>query len=170
VILDFQSNCLTTVEPLKASLWRVFARFDDNLFSVDLTLDVAQPALDIRNAQIGLRRDILGAAPDLKPLEEKLKGVRIGPGMTKIVRGLVGGEGGSDRLSELILDSMEMLINALTVPELRKGAQMGGQESKCHNDGPRVYLNDVLVGEEVVKLMAGNPRLKDSCAAFKDLD
>jgi hypothetical protein len=170
MILDYQSNSLTTVEALEASVWRVFARSDDNLFSIDLTLDVAQPALDIRRAKIELRRDILNVAPDLNTLEEKLVGVRVGPGMTKIVRGLVGGDDGSDRLSEMVLDSMEMLINALTVPELRKGAQMGGEEVRPHNDGPKVYLNDVLIAERVIGLMAENPRLKDSCAAFKDLD
>lgn len=170
MILDFQSNSLTSVEMLAPALWRVFARYDDNLFSVDLTLDVAQPALDIRNAVVEVRRDVLGIAGDLKSYEEKLVGMRIGPGMTKIVRGVIATDEGSDRLSDLTLDSMEMFINALTVPELRKGAQAGGERVKCHNDGPKVYLNDVLVGEEVVKIMAGNPRLKDSCAAFKDLD
>ncbi len=40
--------------------------------------------------------------------------------MTKIVRGVLGGPDGSDRTAELVLEAMEMLVNAITVPELRK--------------------------------------------------
>jgi hypothetical protein len=89
--------------------------------------------------------------------------------MTKIVRAVLGGENGSNRLAELVLDSMEMLVNAITVPELKKANELGGVSFRSESDGPKVYLNDRVIGEEIVRLMAGNPRMKDSCAAFRDL-
>ena len=64
---------------------------------------------------------------------------------------------------------MEMLINAITVPELKKANEVAGVPFKSNSDGPKIYLNDRVIGEEMVRLMAGNPRMKDSCAAFRDL-
>ncbi|AFM25100.1 hypothetical protein [Desulfomonile tiedjei] len=170
MILDFQSNHLTTVEDLGQGLFRICSRADDALFSAEILLDVKVPALDIRKADLAVKRDVLGIVPDLGPAAEKLIGVRVGPGMTKIVRGLLGGPAGSDRIAEMVLEAMEMLVNALTVPELKKGMESGGLSTRLEMDGPKVFLNDVLIGEQTVGVMADNPRLKNSCAAFSDLD
>jgi len=169
LIVDFQMNNLTTVEMIEQGSWRVISRSEDDLFSAEVVLDVKSPALDIRQAKVEVKRDVLGLVQDLATATDKLIGVRVGPGMTKIVRAVLGGENGSNRLAELVLDSMEMLINAITVPELRKANEMAGVPFKSESDGPKVYLNDRVIGEEMVRLMAGNPRMKDSCAAFGDL-
>ncbi|MBI5249406.1 MAG: DUF2889 domain-containing protein [Desulfomonile tiedjei] len=169
MILDFQANHLTTVENVDKGLFRIISRADDALFSAEISLDVKLPALDIRKAEIAVRRDVLGLVPDLSDAVEKLVGVRVGPGMTKIVRGILAGTQGSDRVAEMVLESMEMLVNALTAPELRKGMELGGEPAKLDIDGPRVFLNNVLIAEPTIKIMADNPRLKDSCAAFQDL-
>jgi len=169
LIVDFQMNNLTTVEMIEQGSWRVISRSEDDLFSAEVVLDVKSPALDIRQAKVEVKRDVLGLVQDLSTATDKLIGVRVGPGMTKIVRAVLGGENGSNRLAELVLDSMEMLINAITVPELRKANEMAGVPFKSESDGPKVYLNDRVIGEEMVRLMAGNPRMKDSCAAFGDL-
>jgi hypothetical protein len=169
VILDFQTNHLTTVENVGQGLFRIVSRADDALCSAEVLLEVKLPALDIRKAELAVKRDVLALIPDLTTAAEKLIGVRVGPGMTQIVRGIVGGSEGSDRIAEIVLEAMEMLVNAFTAPELRKGMELGGQPVRLDIDGPKVYLNNVLMGEEAVKVMAGNPRLKDSCAAFQDL-
>jgi hypothetical protein len=169
LILDFQSNNLTTVQTVEQGLWRVVARCDDNLFSAEVTIEVKAPALDIRAAELRIGRDVMGLVPDLSETAQELIGVRVGPGMTKIVRAVVGGENGSDRVAELVLEAMEMLVNALTVPELRKAMGAAGEAVRFEHDGPTVFLNDVVMGEQTIKMMADNPRLKDSCAAFRDL-
>jgi hypothetical protein len=162
-------NNLTTVEMIEQGSWRVISRSEDDLFSAEVVLDVKSPALDIRQAKVEVKRDVLGLVQDLSTATDKLIGVRVGPGMTKIVRAVLGGENGSNRLAELVLDSMEMLVNAITVPELKKANELGGVSFRSESDGPKVYLNDRVIGEEIVRLMAGNPRMKDSCAAFRDL-
>jgi len=162
-------NRLTTVEMVEKGLWRIIARTDDNLFSAELVLDVKTPALDIRAARMEVKRDVLGVTPDLSAAMEKLVGVRVGPGMTKIVRGIIGQEGGSPRMAELLLEAMEMLVNAMTVPQLRNAMEAAGEALRHKTDGPKVYLNDVTMGDQHVALMAENPRMKDSCIAFKDL-
>lgn len=169
MILDYQTNQLTTVEEVSRGVWRVIARTDDDLFSASLILDIRTPALDIQAARFEIVRDELGLVPDLSPAMAKLVGVRVGPGMTKIVRAVVRDEGGSERGADTVLDAMEMLINALTVAQLRKATHAAGQPVTLEGDGPKVRLNNVLLGEEQIKLMAGNPRLKDSCVAFLGL-
>lgn len=169
MILDFQSNSLTSVETVEQGLWRINNRFEDNLFLAEVSLEVKAPALDIRKAVLDVKRDVLGTTPDLSTPVEKLVGVRVGPGMTKIVRGVLGGPEGSDRVAEMVLEAMEMLVNAITVPELRKATEMGGVSLQADSDGPKVYLNDVVIDDETVRKMSANPRLKDSCAAFRDL-
>jgi len=162
-------NVLTTVEAAQERLWRVITSLDDDLLAARVVLEIKLPALEIRSAVIEVTRDDLAAIPDMTQGQENLIGVRVGPGMTKIVRAVVGGENGSDRMAELVLEAMEMLVNALTVPELRKAAHLAGQPSNYDKDGPKVRLNDTVIGEEHVRVMADNPRLKDSCAAFRNL-
>ena len=169
MILDFQSNSITTVQVVGQGLWRVIARCDDSLFSAEVTIEVKAPALDIRAAELRTKRDVLGLVPDLSEVAQELIGVRVGPGMTKIVRSIVAGENGSDRIAELVLEAMEMLVNALTVPELRKAVSTAGERARFEQDGPTVFLNDVVISEDAIKMMADNPRLKDSCAAFRGL-
>ena len=167
MFLDFQSHSIVTVERKEAALCSIIARSDDSLFSGELALYVRLPALNIESAVLSVTRDVLGPSRDLTDAANRLIGVRVGPGMTRIVREIMGGADGSARMSDMVLDAMEMLINALTVPELRKALESGGAPCRFDSDGPGVFLNDVVIGEEMTRTMAANPRLKDSCAAFK---
>jgi hypothetical protein len=169
VILDYQMNSQTTVETLEQGLWQVIARNEDNLFGAEVLLHIQVPALNIKKAEFKILRDELGLLPDITTASDKLEGVRVGPGMTKIIRGLIGNEVGSPRLADLVLEAMEMLINAMTVPELRKATLMAGESGTFAQDGPKVRLNDMVIGGDQAKRMADNPRLKDSCVAFRDI-
>jgi hypothetical protein len=169
MILDFQMHSICTVETAEPGRWRIKAVAEDGLFAGEVSLDVKAPALDIIEARIDVKRDALGMVPDLSLAAQDLIGIRVGPGMTKIIRGVVGGDKGSNRVADLILEAMEMLVNAITVPELRKAFALGGEPVKFESDGPKVFLNDLTIREDTVALMGSNPRLKDSCAAFRDL-
>ncbi len=126
--------------------------------------------LDILRTELTVRRDVLGLVPDVTLPAESLVGIRIGPGMTRIVRSIFEGSSGSNRLADLTLEAMEMLINALTVPELRKAAKTGGAALDREKRDSQISLNDWVIGGDMVELMAQNPRLKDSCAAFSGLE
>jgi hypothetical protein len=168
MILDFQSNSLTTVNMLKPNLWQVLTRIDGTMFSAEIEIHVKAPALDIRHARLQVSRDVLGLVPDLEQAAENLIGLRVGPGMTKIVRSVMGETQGAGRMADLVLETMEMLVNALTVPELKKAIETGGVFPPKET-GQRISLNNVLIGEDTIKKMALNPRLKNSCAAFKGM-
>jgi hypothetical protein len=169
MIESFRSASTCAVEVLEKGLWRSILRTDDNLFSGEVSLEVKAPTLEIRRARLTVTRDVLGVAPDLAHASERLVGVRVGPGMTQIVRGLVAKEAGSPRMAEMVLDAMEMVINALTVAELRNATEQFGVPAETPGDGPDIRLNNVLIGMEHVKIMAENPRLRESCVAFRDL-
>lgn len=156
------------MEEIEERYWRVISSVNDDLFGAELMLEIKAPALDIREARLDIKRDDLGQILSFSQQMAKLVGVRVGPGMTKIVRSLIGGEGGSNRISELVLESMEMLINAITVPELRKANELGGIPFRASSDGPSIYLNDRVIGGDAAMRMAENPRLKDSCVAFRE--
>ena len=170
MIVDFQMNSLTTVTELGPGTWSVELTAGDNVLGVSIGLEIKAPTLDIRKSNITVKRDVLGVIPEMFPLAQKLIGVRVGPGMTKIVRELVGGPQGSDWISDLILEAMEMLVNAITVQELEKAAINGGEQIRACGDGPKIFLNDVVIGPELIKVLGANPRLKDSCAAFQNID
>ena len=170
MILDFQTNSLTTVNQSGPGVWEIELNSGDNLFEVSIFLEIKAPTLDIRRSEIILKRDVLGVIPDMSSAAAKLIGVRVGPGMTKIVRELVGGENGSNWIADLVLEAMEMLVNAITVPELGKAAEKGGEQILVSSDGPRIFLNDVVIGPEMIKVLGANPRLKDSCAAFQNIE
>lgn len=168
MIHDFQVNSLVTVDSIGKGLWRIATRYDDDLFCFAVALEIRAPALDIINVSLAVTRDEFGVSTDLSSLEQRLVGVRVGPGMTKIVREIFSGTSMTSRLAELVLESMEMLVNAITIPELRKAVEIGGVDIKAGSDGPRVFLNDKVIGDAVARNMAGNPRLKNSCVAFKE--
>ncbi len=169
VFLDYQCHNIVIVEPKERTLYRISARVDDGLFSGEALLDVRLPALNIESASLRVTRDVLGSGKDLSGVSQRLVGVRVGPGMTQIVRAVMGGPDGSERMTDMVLEAMEMLVNALTVPELRKAVEHGGIPYQCDSDGPKVLLNDMVIGEALTRTMAANPRLKDSCAAFRDV-
>jgi hypothetical protein len=169
MFLNFQSHSVVTVERKEAALCRIRARIDDGLFSGEASLEVRLPALNIETASLSVTRDVLSPIRDFSEISQRLIGVRVGQGMTQIIRGIIGGPTGSERMTDMVLEAMEMLINALTVPELRKAAESGCARCRVEGDGPKVFLNDVVIGDEMTGTLAANPRLKDSCAAFKDI-
>ena len=170
MIVDFQMNSLATVTELAPGTWSVELTAGDNLLGVSIWLEIKAPTLDIRKSDFIIKRDILGSILHMPPLAQKLIGVRVGPGMTQIVRGLLGGPQGSDWVADLVLEAMEMLVNAITVQELEKAAVSGGEQIRAAGDGPRIFLNDLVIGPEMIKVLGANPRLKDSCAAFQNID
>ncbi len=87
MIVDFQMNSLTTVTESGPGTWSVELTAGDNLLGVSINLEIKAPTLDIRKSLITVKRDIMGVIPEMSSLAEKLVGVRVGPGMTKIVPG-----------------------------------------------------------------------------------
>ena len=77
MILDFQTNSLTTVTQLGPGVWQVELDAGDNLLAVSILLEIKAPTLDIRKSEILVKRDVLGVIPDMSSVAAKLLGVRV---------------------------------------------------------------------------------------------
>ena len=85
-------------------------------------------------------------------LIQRAVGVRVGPGLRKIVRGLVGGSAGSPELTEGVLECANAVILHFTRPGIQAGEMLDGE---------------TLIAATRAMLTT-NPRLIRSCVAFQD--
>ena len=165
MILDYQSNQQVTVRQSGPDSFECRGRLDDTLFGAEVVLTIKVPALDIAAAEFEIKRSFTPLPEELKENFQKLVGVRTGQGLTRIVRGLVGGPQGSDRLAALVMDTAEGLILSFTTGPLRPALAELGQDNPLEEDRE---LNPKVMGREHIDLMATqNPRMKDSCIAFR---
>ena len=166
MILDYTENRSVTVRQSPTGAWLAEASVNDSLLDARLTLEIVMPGLSIAGARYDIQRSAL-PYDDMNSALERLNNVRVGPGMTKIVSGVLGGLQGSGILIGLALEAMEAIILAYTAMEFKtKGFQdpMEGQEPEGS-----VRLNPTVVGPEGVRTMAAqNPRLNRSCVAFME--
>ncbi|MEJ2719218.1 MAG: hypothetical protein P8182_19140 [Deltaproteobacteria bacterium] len=136
---------------------------EDEVFRAWVEITVQPPALEVVEA----RADITAGGPaadELVPTLERMKGVRVGSGMNKIVPGVFQGSP-CPRLAEMFLDAMGAVILSLTRPLLRDFHARFGRPA----DGADAWLVPALLAKEGREsLLADNPRLYKSCVAFPE--
>jgi len=150
--LSFMRNKVVEVEPLAEGALSVSWRLVDNLMEAEVQMKVRLPDLEITEARGRLGRSPhpeCALAPDSI---QKVVGVRVGPGLRKIVDGLMGGSAGCSELIEGILECANAVILDFTVPQIRANAK--GSEAER-----RKRYQDML---------RFNPRLAGSCIAFAE--
>jgi hypothetical protein len=150
--LAFQRNKIVEVEPLSEGALCVYWRLKDNLMDGEVRLEIRLPDLEIVEAQGRLARMAHPLCAGAPALLQKVVGVRVGPGLRKIVRGLMGGGAGCDELAEGVLDCCNAVILHFTVPQIQ--ATETGSEAERR--------------ERFHAMVRFNPRLVRSCVAFAD--
>ena len=88
--LCFSRNRCTSVEKEGEDLIRSTCRLQDTLYDAVVEILVKLPDLEITDVKGRVARSPLEVDPDTLKGLEKVIGVRIGPGVLKIIRGLVG--------------------------------------------------------------------------------
>ncbi len=88
-ILKFSLNRCTSVERLADNTLRSVCRLQDTFTSAFVELTARLPDLEVLEARARFHHEWL-KPPDLEEILSKLPGMRIGPGMLKIIKGLVG--------------------------------------------------------------------------------
>lgn len=152
MILSFLRNKVMDVQQEKDGSLRIFWRLTDTFLDAGLEMQVRLPDLEITNATGSIRRaphKECGSAPELL---SKVVGVRVGPGLRKIVEGLMAGPSGCAELAEGVLECCNSVILYFTVPQL-EATQVGTEEEKR---------------ERFQAMLRFNPRLVRSCVAFAD--
>lgn len=150
--IRFLRNKVVEVEPLSNGSLAVSWRLTDDLLKAEINLQVQPPDLEIVEAEAKLERLVPGAWSSAPELIKKVEGVRIGGGLRKIVKGLLGGENGCALLAQAVLECSNAVI--------------------LHYTRPGIQMLEGLKDEEKVSLtremLKTNPRLIRSCVSFQD--
>jgi len=150
--IRFLRNKVVEVEPLPDGSLAVSWRLTDDLLKAEVDLTVQPPDLEIVSAEARLERLPLQAWSSATGLIKKVEGVRVGPGLRKIVRGLLGGPEGCSVLVHAVLEASNAVI--------------------LHFTRPGIQLGETLEGDALIaatrEMLKSNPRLVRSCIAFQD--
>jgi hypothetical protein len=150
--LRFLRNKVVEVEPQSDGSLAVSWRLTDDLLGAEINLKVQPPDLEILDAKADLERLVPDAWLSASELIKKVVGVRVGPGLRKIVRGLLGGPKGCPVLVDAVLESSNAVILHFTRPGLQMVDRLKDEEK-------------LAITREMLK---NNPRLVGSCIAFQD--
>ena len=94
-ILKYSRNRCTQVEQIDHETLRSSCRLQDTLTDVMLTISVKLPDLEIKDVRGRMDRTEEGEGGDASYVLRKVIGVRVGPSMLKIIKGLIGATGDS---------------------------------------------------------------------------
>jgi hypothetical protein len=150
--IRFLRNKVVEVEPLSDGSLAVSWRLTDDLLQAEVELRVRPPDLEIVEAKARLGRLSLEEWSSAPESIKKVEGVRVGPGLRKIVSGLLGGPQGCPVLVHAVLEASNAVILHFTRPGIQAGEK----------------LEDEALIAATRAMLANNPRLIRSCVAFQD--
>lgn len=151
--LKFMRNKVVEVESRPDGILAVSWRLTDDLLKAEVDLAVEPPELEIVEARARVERFPVGDARAAATLIEKIEGVSVGPGLRKIVHGLLAGPEGCSIMADAVLECCNAVILHFTRPGIELGESITDPEEK------------MLATREMLK---ANPRLVRSCIAFQD--
>jgi len=152
MILSFLRNKVMDVQQEKGGSLRIFWRLTETFLDASLEMQVRLPDLEITGVWGKLQRAPHKECGSAAELLSKVVGVRVGPGLRKIVEGLIGGPAGCPELAEAVLECCNSVILHFTVPQLQ-ATETGTEEERR---------------ERFQAMVRFNPRLVRSCVAFAD--
>ena len=148
-ILNFSMNRSTSVEKINATDLRSVCRLRDSLTDAEVTFEVKMPDMEISAISGHFRHAYLAEVKDLNARLQKVVGVRVGSGMLKIIKGLMGEEENLEQLVYMIEECCHGVILMLTKNVLLKAPD---------DEVGRVAFYSKMVKKSI--------RLYDRCAAF----
>jgi len=148
-ILCFSRNRRTSVEQIDAQTMKSSCCLQDTLTDAFVEIRVRLPDLEIIEARGEFRRSPHGDCPALDRALETVNGVRIGSGMLKIIRGLIGAVTDCSELAFMVEECCHGVILAFT-----KDTLVACPPAETEQVG--YYRN----------LVRDNIRLYNRCAAF----
>lgn len=147
--LCFSRNRCTGVEQLDEHAIRSYCRLQDTLTEAFIEITVRLPDLEI----VGIQGDVLRCEEKINSVEieslQKVVGVHVGPGMRKIIGGLLGASPWGEKLAFMVEECCHGIILAFTKETMK--------------DAPKDE-------KEAIEFYAGmvrrNSRVFNRCAAY----
>ena len=150
-LLFFTRNRSTSVEQLDEQTMISSCRLQDTLTDALVEIMVRLPDLEITDVTCEVRRTYQDACLDAEDSLKKAIGVRIGPGMLKIIKGLVGEATDCRQLAFMVEECCHGVILSFTTEVLRNNPRPTDKAEAL-----AFYVN----------MVKENPRLYNRCAAF----
>jgi len=150
MILSYTRNKQLTIRDLNGSVLSR-ASINDTFFEAEVELEVKVPELEVLSARGEIRRAFFPECRQAILLLDKVVSMRIGPGITRIIRDLIGGVNGCDRLADLAFECFDAVILRFTAEQMRSWKKPETPEEEFNLQ---------------VEYLKQNPRLLDSCIAF----
>jgi len=148
-ILCFSRNRCTSVEQIDDQTMKSSCRVQDPLMDALVEIQVKLPDLEIASAAGKILRSAEGPNETVvEPLRD-VAGVRIGPGLKKILKGLLG----NGAVHEQLIFMLEECCGAVIL-HFTKEVLLSAPKDKL---AERAYFENIV---------RSNPRLYNSCAAF----
>jgi hypothetical protein len=148
-ILCFSRNNATTVEQPDLETLFSSCRLQDTFMDLLVLIKVKTPDLEITDIHAEIRRSSEAEVPNVHKALKKIIGVRVGPGIKKIVKGLMGKSTTEKKLVFMIGECCNGIILSFTKQVL----------STAPND--REGEKDFFAN-----MVKNSPRLYNSCAAL----
>jgi len=150
-ILKYSRNRCTSVEQIDDQTMRSSCRLQDTLTHAYVEIMVKLPDLEITGARGEVQRTYQAACRKSDLRLEKVVGVRIGPGVLKIIRGLVGEETDCKQLAFMVEECCHGVILSFT-----KDVLLNDPRPEDRAEAQEFYGN----------MVRENIRLYNRCAAF----
>jgi hypothetical protein len=148
-ILFFIRNRCTTVERVEDQTIRSTCRVQDTLLEAWVEILVTSPNLEIVEVRGQIRRSGEGERTDITQHLQPVLGARVGPGIKKIVRGLIV----NGPLVETIAILLDECCNGVILSFTRDILALAPQDRA----GEKEFFSNMV---------RANPRLYNSCAAL----
>jgi hypothetical protein len=147
-ILKFTMNRCTTVEQPDPNTLRSVCRLQDTFTSASVEILASLPDIEIVKASGEFHHEWQEIA-DVEGILQKVLGVRVGAGMLKIIKGLIGDKEELRQLTYMVEECCHAIILALTKDILAK--------APTTEEGKLEFFSHMVVD---------NIRLYNRCAAF----
>jgi hypothetical protein len=148
-ITCFSRNRCTSVEVIDANTLRSACRLQDTLTDALVEIRVRMPDLEIESARARFSRTPERACLGTAEALDKMVGIRIGAGMLKIIKGLIGESSSCRQLAFMVEECCHGVILSMTKDQL--GAAPPGAQVPV---------------EFYREMVRQNIRLYNRCAAF----
>lgn len=148
-ILEFSRNRCTSVNQVDEHTMKAVCRLQDTLMDAFVAITVRLPDLEITAVEAEIFRNLKKKDRDnLDPIK-KIVGVRIGPGLLKIIKGLINGTGDCRQLTFMVEECCQTVILAFTKEQML--------DVPSDIEEAKLYYHDMV---------EKNMNLYNRCAAF----
>ena len=148
-ILFFSRNRSTSVEHIDEGSVKACCRLQDSLMDASVEILVKLPDLELAEVRAEVYRCEKPIPPDAIESLGKAVGIHIGPGLVKIMKGLVGDSENLGELLNMLDECCQGVILSFTKDALARAPEDRGKAKEYY-----------------AQLVKENVRLYDSCIAF----